>query len=107
MLIYKVCSKAVWEEIRSLTSWPGSPHDLRDGFIHFSTKEQLAGTLQKHYTGQTDLILLSIEAETLGDALKWEASRGGDLFPHLYGPLAIALIVASEGLEHNNADECH
>jgi uncharacterized protein (DUF952 family) len=99
MRIYKVCTKAVWEEIRSLTSWPGSPHDLRDGFIHFSTKEQLAGTLQKHYSGQTDLMLLSIEAETLGDALKWEASRGDDLFPHLYGPLAIALIATVEALD--------
>jgi len=99
MRIYKVCPKAVWEEIQSLTSWPGSPHDLRDGFIHFSTKEQLAGTLQKHYAGQTDLMLLSIEAETLGDALKWEASRGGDLFPHLHGPLAIALIVSVEALD--------
>ena len=99
MLIYKVCSRTVWEEIRSLTSWAGSPHDLRDGFIHFSTHDQLAGTLQKHYAGQTDLMLLSINAETLGDALKWEPSRGGDLFPHLYGPLSIALIISIEELK--------
>ncbi len=99
MLIYKICSKTVWEEIQSLASWAGSPHDLRDGFIHFSTEDQLAGTLQKHYAGQTDLVLLSIEAETLGDALKWEPSRGGELFPHLYGPLAIALILSSKDLQ--------
>jgi uncharacterized protein (DUF952 family) len=99
MLIYKICSKTVWEEIQSLASWAGSPHDLRDGFIHFSTEDQLAGTLQKHYAGQTDLVLLSIEAETLGDALKWEPSRGGDIFPHLYGPLTIALIVSFEELK--------
>lgn len=98
MLIYKVCSKAVWEEIRSLTSWAGSPHDSRDGFIHFSTEDQLAGTLQKHYAEQTDLMLLAIEAETLGDALKWEPSRGRDLFPHLYESLRIALIVSVEEL---------
>ncbi len=98
MLIYKVCSKIVWEEIRSLTSWAGSPHDLRDGFIHFSTADQLVGTLQKHYAGQTDLMLLSIAAESLGDALKWEPSRGGDLFPHLYGTLTIALITSVEEL---------
>ena len=98
MLIYKVCSKIVWEEIRSLTSWAGSPHDLRDGFIHFSTEEQLVGTLQKHYAGQTDLMLLSLESVSLGEALKWEPSRGGDLFPHLYGPLTIALIITVEEL---------
>ena len=107
MLIYKICSNTVWEEIRLLTSWAGSPDDVRDGFIHFSTKEQLAGTLQKHYAGQTDLMLLSIPAETLGDALKWEPSRGGELFPHLYEPLTIALIVSSKELEPDNADECH
>lgn len=99
MLIYKVCSKAVWDQIRTLTSWAGSAHDLRDGFIHFSTKNQLAGTLQKHYVGQTDLVLLSIEADTLGDALKWEPSRGGDLFPHLYAPLLIALIISDEAID--------
>ena len=99
MRIYKVCSKTVWEEVRSLTSWAGSPHDLRDGFIHFSTEDQLAGTLQKHYSGQADLMLLSIESETLGDALKWEPSRGGDLFPHLYGPLSIASIISVEELK--------
>ena len=95
MLIYKICSGTVWEEIRSLTSWAGSPHDLRDGFIHFSTEDQLAGTLQKHYTGQSDLMLLTIEAESLGDTLKWEPSRGGDLFPHLYGALSIESIVSA------------
>ena len=99
MFIYKVCSKIVWEEIRSLTSWAGSPHDSRDGFIHFSTEDQLPGTLQKHYAGQTDLMLLSIEAESLGDALKWEPSRGGDLFPHLYGPLTITTIVQARDLK--------
>ena len=98
MLIYKVCSKIVWEQIRSLTLWAGSPHDLRDGFIHFSTEEQLVGTLQKHYAGQTDLMLLRIESESHGDALKWEPSRGGDLFPHLYRPLTIASIIAVEEL---------
>jgi len=98
MLIYKICSKAVWKEIQSLTSWAGSPHDLRDGFMHFSTADQLPGTLQKHYAGQTDLMLLTIEAESLGDALKWEPSRGSDLFPHLYGPLTITLITSFEEL---------
>lgn len=100
MLIYKVCSKIVWEEIRSLTSWAGSPHDLRDGFIHFSTESQLPGTLQKHYAGQSELLLLSIDSVALGSALKWEPSRGGDLFPHLYGPLPIARITSVEELNN-------
>jgi uncharacterized protein (DUF952 family) len=97
-MIFKVCSKTVWEEIRHLPSWTGSPHDLRDGFIHFSTASQLAGTLQKHYAGQTDLMLLTIDAGILGDALKWEPSRGGDLFPHLYGPLPITSVVSAQDL---------
>ena len=98
MIIYKVCSKAVWEEIRLLTSWNGSPHDLRDGFIHFSTASQLEGTVRKHYAGQSELMLLAINAELLGDALKWEPSRGGELFPHLFGPLLISTIESAQDL---------
>jgi len=97
-MIYKICSKAVWEEIRLLTSWNGSPHDLQDGFIHFSAASQLEDTVRKHYAGQPDLVLLAIDADTLGDALKWEPSRGGDLFPHLYGPLPISTIASARTL---------
>jgi uncharacterized protein (DUF952 family) len=99
MLIFKICSKAVWEQIQHLTSWHGSPHDLRDGFIHFSTASQLQGTIQKHYAGETDLVLLAVEEETLGEALRWEPSRGGELFPHMYGPLPIASIISAESLK--------
>ena len=95
-MIYKICSKAVWEEIRLLPSWNGSPHDLSDGFIHFSTASQLEGTLRKHYAGQSDLMLLGIDSDALGDALKWEPSRGGDLFPHLYGSLLISSITSAQ-----------
>jgi uncharacterized protein (DUF952 family) len=98
MMIYKVCSGVVWEEMRQLTSWNGSPHDLRDGFIHFSTASQLEGTVRKHYAGQTDLMLLAIDADALGEALQWEPSRGGDLFPHLYGPLPISTIASAQHL---------
>ncbi len=97
-LIYKICSKAVWEEIRLLKSWTGSPHDVQDGFIHFSAASQLEGTFRKYYAGQTDLMLLAIDADALGNALKWESSRGGDLFPHLYGPLLISKIVSAQNL---------
>lgn len=99
MRIFKICSISVWEQIRHLTSWHGSPHDLRDGFIHFSTASQLEGTIQKHYAGQSDLMLLTIDGETLGEALQWEPSRGGELFPHLYGALPIASILSSERLK--------
>ena len=99
MQIFKICSKAVWEQIQQLASWQGSPHDLRDGFIHFSTASQLEGTIQKHYAGQTDLMLLAIEGDTLGAALRWEPSRGGELFPHLYGALPIASVISAESLD--------
>lgn len=98
MLIYRICSKTVWEEIQSLDSWGGSAHDLRDGFIHFSTASQLEGTLSKHYAGQTDLMLLTIDASRLGEDLKWEPSRDDQLFPHLYGPLPIATVVSVKDL---------
>lgn len=70
----------------------GSAADLRDGFIHFSTAAQLAGTLVKHFAQQRDLILVAVDANTLGPALKWEASRGGDQFPHLYGDLPLTAV---------------
>ncbi len=67
--------------------------DLRDGFIHFSTAEQAVETAAKHFAGQRDLVLLAVEADALGDALKWEPSRGGALFPHLYAPLDLTLVL--------------
>lgn len=72
----------------------GSADDSRDGFIHFSTAEQLSGTLAKHYAGQTDLKLVAVDADTLGPSLRWEPSRGGALFPHLYGELALGAVVS-------------
>ncbi len=73
-------------------AYDGSAHDRRDGFIHFSTAAQLPGTLEKHYAGQSDLLLIAVEEGDLGPALKFELSRGGDLFPHLYGPLPLAAV---------------
>jgi uncharacterized protein (DUF952 family) len=99
-LIYKVCSRVVWEEIRLLQSWNGSPHDLRDGFIHFSTATQLAETVRRHYSDQSDLLVLEVATSSLGDALRWEPSRGGQLFPHLFGPMPISLVVKAEPLDH-------
>lgn len=85
--IYKICPASAWREAERAGAYRGSLDDLRDGFIHFSTAEQVPGTLAKHFAGQSGLFLIAVEADALGEALKWEPSRGGDLFPHLYGDL--------------------
>jgi len=90
--IYKIFRAAEWEEVQAHGSFAGSPDDLRDGFIHFSTAEQLEGTAARHFAGEGDLVLAAVEAEPLGEALRWEASRGGKLFPHLYAPLPLAAV---------------
>lgn len=70
-------------------SFLGTQHDTRDGFIHFSTAEQVAETAARHYAGVSDLLLLAVSTDRLGDLLRWEPSRGGALFPHLYGPMPL------------------
>lgn len=92
--IYKICPASAWREAERHGVYPGSADDARDGFIHFSTAAQVAGTVQKHYHGQTGLFLIAVDADALGDALRWEPSRGGDLFPHLYGELDIGAVIA-------------
>jgi len=90
--IYKICPAPVWREAERQGGYRGSADDRRDGFIHFSTHSQVAGTLAKHFAGQTGLFLIAVEADALGDALKWERSRGGELFPHLYGELDLGAV---------------
>jgi len=85
--IYKICSASAWREAERRGVYSGSDDDRRDGFIHFSTAAQVAETVRKHFFGQTGLFLVAIDADELGGALKWEPSRGGELFPHLYGEL--------------------
>lgn len=80
----------MWEAAVRDDIYRGSPDDHRDGFIHLSSSGQVAGTLARHYAGQSDLVLIAYDAAALADALKWEPSRGGELFPHVYGPLAPA-----------------
>lgn len=96
--IYKICPASAWRDAERAGVYRGSADDARDGFIHFSTADQLAGTLVKHYRGQTDLLLIALDADALGDALRWEPSRGGDLFPHLYGDLDPAAATAVHDL---------
>ena len=89
--IYKILPKALWADAIAAGSFRGSPLDREDGFIHFSTADQVRETAAKHFAGAADLILVAVEADLLGTALEWEPSRGGDLFPHLYAPLAVKL----------------
>ena len=106
MLIYKICPAALWREAEAKGRFDGAPVDLTDGFIHFSTAEQVAGTAAKHFAGQGDLLLIAIEADALGEALKWEPSRGGALFPHLYRPLSTDEIQWTRPM-HLGADGTH
>ena len=90
--LYKICPAALWREAEPAGVFHGSEVDRRDNFIHFSTAAQVAETAAKHFAGQSDLLLISVDARKLGNALKWEPSRGGALFPHLYGPLALEAV---------------
>jgi uncharacterized protein (DUF952 family) len=103
-LVYKILPRAEWEAACAAGSFEGSAIDLQDGFIHFSAADQWAETLARHFAGQTDLLLVSVEAERLGPELKWEVSRGGALFPHLYGPLATGLAVSVTPLPNPAGD---
>ena len=89
MMIYKVFRPGEWAELRAHGSTKGAPVDLADGYVHFSTATQLTETLSKHFAMEQDLVLLAFDAERLGDDLRWEPSRGGALFPHLYRPLTL------------------
>jgi uncharacterized protein (DUF952 family) len=88
--IYKICEAAQWAQAERDGAFCGSAVDLADGYIHFSTAAQVADTAARHFAGISDLVLVAVGAEDLGGALKWETSRGGALFPHLYGPLPTA-----------------
>ena len=88
--IYKISPRAEWDAAITAGVFTGAPVDIADGFIHFSTAGQVSETAAKHFRGQTDLLLIRVDALALGEALRWEPSRGGDLFPHLYAPLDVA-----------------
>jgi uncharacterized protein (DUF952 family) len=90
--IYKICERASWRTAEQAGTYRGSDADTRDGFIHFSTATQLAGTVEKYFARQSDLLIVAVDADALGSALKWERSRGGDLFPHLYAALPVAAV---------------
>ena len=91
-LIYKILPRAAWEAATTAGRYDGSPADLADGYMHFSTAAQAPETAAKHFAGRGDLMVLAVPTEALGAALKWEPSRGGALFPHLYAPLDCGVV---------------
>ncbi|MBM3600643.1 MAG: DUF952 domain-containing protein [Alphaproteobacteria bacterium] len=91
-LIYNLCRRPDWEAAERLGRYDGSSDDRRDGFIHFSTASQVAESARRHRAGVSDLLLLVVDAGGLDSALRWEPSRGGELFPHLYGSLPVAAV---------------
>jgi uncharacterized protein (DUF952 family) len=92
---YKVLTAAQWTGFAAAGAFGGAPVDLADGYIHLSTAEQLEETLAKHFAGQQQLVVAEVDLRGFGDALKWEVSRGGALFPHLYAPLPIGAVVGT------------
>src|SRR5215510_13793232 len=96
--IYKICTASEWHEAEHAGAYRGSAVDRKDGFIHFSTAEQAAETARKWFAGQRDLVLVAVDGDALGVMLKWEPSRGGALFPHLYGALPLKAVLRVDAL---------
>lgn len=98
MLIYKILRPGEWAALQQAGETMGAPIDVSDGYVHFSTIDQVRETTSKHFADAPELFLLALDPDTLGDALKWEPSRGGALFPHLYAPLRLADVLWSRPL---------
>ncbi|HOV04934.1 MAG TPA: DUF952 domain-containing protein [Kaistiaceae bacterium] len=92
--VYKIVPEQLWRAAEAAGAFAGAPVDLADGFIHFSAADQVRETAAKHFAGLRDLLLVAIDGDRLAPALKWEPSRGGALFPHLYGPLGLDAVVS-------------
>lgn len=110
--VFKVMPSSLWNAACATGFFTGSADDVRDGFIHLSNADQLPGTLAKYFRDQTDLTLIGFNSAALGNALKWEASRGGALFPHYYGALPVSLALwqkplalGPDGIPHVNKDK--
>jgi uncharacterized protein (DUF952 family) len=92
--IYKISPASAWREAERQGVYRGSADDLRDGFVHFSSAAQVAETAKRHFSGQTGLFLIEVDADALGDSLRWEPSRNDEMFPHLYGELDLGAVTA-------------
>ncbi len=98
MLIYKIFRRSEWDAFRAAGETAGAPVDVADGYIHFSTAAQVAGTAARHFAEESDLVLVAVAPDALGPALRWEPSRGGALFPHLYRRLGLSEVVWDKSL---------
>lgn len=103
MRIFKIFRPAEWTAMQAMGETRGAPVDLADGFVHFSTAAQVRETWARHFAGEGALVVLECEAKAMGDALRWEPSRGGNLFPHLYRPLRMVDVVAMRDLAAGEA----
>jgi beta-hydroxylase len=92
---FKILTAEQWAQFQADGQFEGSPVDLADGFIHLSAAEQVEDTLEKHFAGQTGLVLAKVDLAILGDSIRWEESRGGALFPHVYGVLPLTAVMGS------------
>lgn len=101
---YKVLTADQWAAFQAAGTFAGAPIDLADGYVHLSTAEQLTETVTKHFAGQSGLWVAAIDLDALGAAVKWEPSRGGALFPHVYAPLPMAAVIASAPLSRDAED---
>lgn len=102
-LAYKILTGAQMTDFLAKERFAGAPVDLADGFIHLSTAEQVAGTLDKHFAGQDGLWIAAVDLGLVGDTVKWEVSRGGALFPHIYAELSLSAVVARAPLTRDAA----
>lgn len=98
MLIFKIFRRSEWNTLRDAGETLGAPIDLADGYIHFSTAAQVAETAARHFADQSDLVLVAVDADRLGPDLRWETSRGGALFPHLYRKLRLSDVLWDKAL---------
>jgi len=98
MLVYKIFRRTEWDALCAGGHSAGAPVDLSDGFIHLSTSAQVTETAARHFAGESDLVLVALDSAALGAALRWEPSRGGDLFPHLYRDMTLADVVWDKSL---------
>jgi uncharacterized protein (DUF952 family) len=100
--IYKICPRTLWRAAEAVGRFDGAPIDVADGFIHFSTRTQVRETARRYFSAESGLLLIAVDADALGDKLKWEPSRGGALFPHLYGSLPLSAVRSVEPLPLNS-----
>ena len=101
-LVYKVLRRREWAAAQATGVFKGSPADAQDGFIHLSAAHQVRGVCDRHFAGEDDLVLLTVETDRLGPALKWETSHKGEAYPHLYGTLPLALVGAVVEIRRGN-----